>query len=250
MIFKRMLSKEWGFTTILVILGVALCVRLGIWQLDRLEQRRTFNAHVREMWEAEKISLPEEIGRFSLEEMEYRSVVVSGTYDYESQVALRNQYHENRFGYHLLTPLKIGEGIAVLVDRGWIPAEGNELVENWDRYHSGTGYVVISGIIRLGQDQPDVGGRADPTLAPDETYLAFWNNVNIDRLVEQMPYELLDIYVQLDPGNHEDDSFPIPFQPEIKLTEGPHLGYAGQWFTFATILLIGYPFFIKKKEEL
>ena len=41
---------------------------------------------------------------------------------------------------------------------------------------------------------------------------------------------------------------PIPFQPELELTEGPHFGYALQWFTFATILFVGYPFFLRKQE--
>jgi cytochrome oxidase assembly protein ShyY1 len=31
------------------------------------------------------------------------------------------------------------------------------------------------------------------------------------------------------------------------LTDGSHLGYAAQWFTFAGLLLVGYPFFVKKQ---
>jgi surfeit locus 1 family protein len=42
---------------------------------------------------------------------------------------------------------------------------------------------------------------------------------------------------------------PIPYQPAIELTEGPHFGYALQWFTFATILLVGYPFYLRKQGE-
>jgi cytochrome oxidase assembly protein ShyY1 len=55
------------------------------------------------------------------------------------------------------------------------------------------------------------------------------------------------VYVQ--PNEIENDSVPpIPFQPVVELTEGPHFGYALQWFAFATILFVGYPFFLKKQE--
>jgi cytochrome oxidase assembly protein ShyY1 len=38
-----------------VFLGTAVCIRLGIWQLDRLEQRRAFNAQVETMRAAEML---------------------------------------------------------------------------------------------------------------------------------------------------------------------------------------------------
>lgn len=251
-ILKKMASREWRFTTILVFIGVVLCIRLGIWQLDRLEQRRLFNAHVEKMWAAERVKLPDDLveNKISLKEMEYRSITVSGDYDFASEVALRNQYWEDRFGYHLLTPMVIGDGIAVLIDRGWIPAEENENPMNWEKYNSDQ-TEEITGIIRLGQDRPDIGGRPDPTMAPGQKRLDIWNNVNLERISDQVPYELLDVYVQLDEGSGDREySLPIPFQPEIELSEGPHLGYAGQWFTFASILFFGYPVFISKRENL
>lgn len=247
MIFQRMLSREWRITTIIVILGVALCVRLGIWQLDRLEQRKSFNSHVEAMWAATPIILPEEANDFQLDKMEYRAISATGEYDTDFQVALRNQYWKNQYGYHLITPLVIGEGVAVLVDRGWIPAEGNDDPIDWQKYQTDQDTVSVAGIIRLGQEEPDVGGRPDPTLVPGQNRLDFWNNVNLNRLANQIPYDLVGIYIQLDSVDGSDEP-PIPVQPTLDLTEGPHLGYAGQWFTFASILFFGYPFYIRKRE--
>jgi surfeit locus 1 family protein len=62
-----------------------------------------------------------------------------------------------------------------------------------------------------------------------------------------MPYPILPVYVQPDPDPN-DATPPIPFQPEVELTEGSHFGYALQWFTFATILFLGYPFYVRKQE--
>ena len=232
-------------STFFVLAGVALCVRLGFWQLDRLEQRRAFNTHVEAMWAAEPIDL--NVNQDGLTEMEYRLVLVKGEFDFENQIVLRNQYWQNRYGYHLLTPLILYDNTAVLVDRGWIPSEGNNQPNDWrvyDEQLSGR----LTGIIRLGREEPDMGGRPDPTLALNQDRLSLWNNVNIERIEDQLPYDLLDIYVQQDP-NEGDTEPPIPFQPEIEISEGPHLGYAGQWFTFATLLFFGYPFFVNRRSK-
>ena len=44
MLLLKMFQRKWLLLTLLVFAGTALCIRLGIWQLDRLEQRRAFNA--------------------------------------------------------------------------------------------------------------------------------------------------------------------------------------------------------------
>ena len=246
MIFRAMFSRKWMFTTLLVLAGGALCVRLGIWQLDRLEQRRAFNAHVEDMWAADPVVLDGQSTE-DLAAMEYRAVTVSGMYDFEYQVALRNRYFRNEYGYHLLTPLVLDDGSAVLVERGWIPADGNASPADWRKYDQ-TGRVTVQGQIRLGQAVPDLGGVPDPTLTPDQIRLDFWNIVNLERIQNQVPYPLLDIFVQPD-ADPNDSEPPIPYQPEIDLTEGPHFGYALQWFTFATILVAGYPFYLRKQLE-
>ena len=42
MFLLKMFQRKWLLPTLLVFAGTALCIRLGIWQLDRLEQRRAF----------------------------------------------------------------------------------------------------------------------------------------------------------------------------------------------------------------
>lgn len=245
------LSRRWLLTTLLVLLGAAVCIRLGIWQLDRLAQRRAFNAHYLEMRAAEPLRLNGNPG-LDLMQMEYRRVELTGVYDFENQVALRNQYHTlpggvEQYGYHLLTPLRFPDGSGVLVDRGWIPADGNDSPSAWRKYDL-AGTVTLRGMIRLGQSRPALGGVPDPELAEGQSRLEFWNIANVERIRRQIPYPLLDVYIQLDP-EPERTSPPYPYQPAYEISEGPHLGYAGQWFTFAAILLAGYPFFLRKRGK-
>ncbi len=243
MLLLKMFQRRWILTTLLVFAGTALCIRLGIWQLDRLTQRRVFNHQVESRRAMSMLDLnqaqPEDI-----DTMEWRSVQVTGEYDFANQIALRNQYYLDQYGYHLLTPLRF-KGGSVLVDRGWIPADGNSTSADWRKYDE-PGDLHIVGQIRLGQTKPAFGGVAD-ALPANGVKLDLWNNADIERISKQMPYLILEIYVQ-PKVNPDDTEPPIPYQPELELTEGPHAGYAGQWFVFASILFFGYPFFLRKQE--
>ncbi len=248
MFLLKLFRRKWIFATLLVLAGTALCIRLGIWQLDRLAQRRVFNAQVESARAAPVLNLNHGLPN-DIAEMEWRSVKVTGEYDFANQVALRGQYYNSELGYHLLTPLRFspssGSGEAVLVDRGWIPADGNSMPQDWRKYDV-AGPVTVAGQLRLGQTKPALGGVAD-RLPANGARLELWNNADVTHIAPQMPYPILPVYIQ--PKPHANDTNPpIPFQPEVDLTEGPHMGYAIQWFSFATLLFVGYPFFIRKQE--
>lgn len=244
MFLLKMFQRRWLVPTLLVLAGAALCIRLGIWQLDRLEQRRAFNAHFEWARAQPALDLNQEQPS-DIADMEWRPVKVKGEYDFVNQVAVRNQYYGNQYGYHLLTPL-LFDGEAVLVDRGWIPADGNSLPADWRAYDE-PGTVNVSGQIRLGRAKSGLLGVAD-LLPEDGEKLEIWNNADLARIGEQIPYPVLPVYIQPQ-ANVNNTEPPIPFQPEVELTEGPHFGYALQWFTFAAILVVGYPFFLRKQES-
>lgn len=243
-VLRKMLSRKWAVTTLLVFIGSAICIRLGVWQLDRLEQRRAFNAQVESMRAASPLDLNREIPE-NIASMEWRAVTVTGEYDFENQVALRNRVHEGVTGFHLIAPL-LFQGKAVLVNRGWIPAESDSTPEDW-RVFDERGEVKVTGQIRLGQGKPAFGGIPD-ALPVDGTRLEIWNNLDVEKISTQLPYPILNVFIQ--PELEEGDAVPpIPYQPIIELTEGPHFGYALQWFAFATILFIGYPFYLRKQDD-
>jgi surfeit locus 1 family protein len=244
MILGKMFSRKWLLTTLLVFVASAVCIRLGIWQLDRLHQRRIFNAQVESMRAAEALDLNQNVPD-NIDSMEWRALKVIGKYDFENQVALRNQYNDAlEYGYHLITPL-LFDGGAVLVDRGWIPADGNAAPKDWRKYDE-AGPVTVTGQIRISQDKPFYGGVADPELGPGQTRLDLWNNLDLLRISRQIPYLVLPICVQPD-VDANDVQPPIPYQPKLDLTEGPHLGYTIQWFSFATIFVIGYSVYLGKQ---
>lgn len=244
---KRMFRRKWLVTTLLVIAAMGVMIRLGIWQLDRLEKRRAFNARVTAQINQPVLDLNNATRNPDLEQMEYRPVSVQGTYDQKGEIALRNQYWNDQWGVHLVTPLRIsGSDQVVLVDRGWIPGEAYQSGD-WTEFAE-SGQVSVQGIIRLSQSKAELGRRSDPIPQPGEGPLKTWNFVNIPRLAEQLDQPLLPVYIQQAP-EPDWSGLPNRTQPELDLSEGPHMGYALQWFMFAAILGIGYPFYIQRQEK-
>jgi surfeit locus 1 family protein len=238
------LSPRWMLTTLLVLAAMGVLARLGIWQLDRLEKRRAFNARVQAQIDQPPLELSGKALEADLANMEYRQVVVTGAYDHAQEIAIRNQYWQNQWGVHLVTPLKIaGTEQYVLVDRGWIPAEAFKSGD-WSEFAE-PGLVQVSGVIRQSRQKADFGSRADPTPIPGETLNA-WNFVNIESISQQVSYPLLPMYIQQAPDPSW-KGMPYRSQPKLELTEGSHMSYAIQWFTFAAVLGVGYPFFVRRQ---
>jgi surfeit locus 1 family protein len=240
-----MFARKWILATLLVVAGSAGLARLGIWQLDRLTEQRAFNTHYLATSVLPVLTIAS-TPPIDLTQMEYRPVEVVGKYDADHQVVLRNQYHNDQPGYFLLTPLLLSDGTAILIERGWIPAVGNETPLDWHQYDQ-SGTIKVEGILRLGQTQPEIGGVPDPTLAPGQTHLDAWNLVNVERIAQQVPYKMPPVFVQpnLEPDRTQP---PYPYQPDIVIDEGSHFDYAMQWFAFATILFFGYPLIYLRKQ--
>lgn len=238
-------TRRWIFKTIFVLLVMAGMIRLGFWQLDRLEQRRAFNSRVQAQLDQPPLTLSRAALDADLGGMEYRQATASGVYEFSREVALLNQVNENQLGVHLITPLLIeGTDRAVLVDRGWIPAEDYRS-GNWARYQE-PGRVTVNGILRASKERPDFGWRRDPLPAQGGERLTTWKFVNIPALQRQMPYELLPAYLQVSPDPAW-TGLPARFQPKLELSEGPHMGYALQWFTFALVGAVGYLLYARKR---
>ena len=247
--WRSLLSRRWLLWTLLVIAAAAVCVRLGIWQLDRLRQRRVFNSHIYAVQAMPPVQLPADSGLEDLPSMEYRAVTAAGAYDFAYQVAIRNQYNNSQVGYDLVTPLVMQNGEAVLVDRGWIPAGGNDSPAAWHKYDV-PGQVTVKGVIRASQSETAFfGAPTDPTPAPGQKGLDEWIFLNVRRIAQQMPYRVLPVYLQENPDPTRTTP-PVAAQVQLDLSEGPHEGYAIQWFSFAAIMLVGYPFLIRRQENL
>jgi surfeit locus 1 family protein len=251
--FRKIFSRRWLLASVLVLVAAGVMVRLGIWQLDRMSQRQIFNARVQEQVNAEPLVLDKQALQLDLYSLEYRQVTVTGTYLPEDEIVLRNQIWEGEFGTEfgvaLFTPLLIkGTDQAILVERGWIPQQ-NSSQDTRDIYRQ-NGEVTLTGRLRRAETDFNINQwlHPDPELEAGQSRLDTWNNLDLEKLATQMQTPLLPVYLQLITASAP-SSPPYPIQSEVDLSEGPHLGYAIQWFTFAALLLIGYPFYLQRQES-
>jgi surfeit locus 1 family protein len=249
-VYRFLFRPLWILSHIFVIGSVILMVNLGFWQLGRLDERKASNAII---VEAEKPAavpiaelLPEGVdtSAAAVDEASYRSVIVTGVYRVDQQVLIPNRTYNGAAGFWVITPIEQVDGTAVVINRGWIPysftADGP-----WDEFAPPTGTVSVSGMIRPPQVREDSGIVAGPK-DPTEGTLRSLARVDVERLGQQVDEELWPLYVNLQQQQPEQiGQLPVPV-PRPELSEGSHLGYAGQWFIFSTLTIIVYPLLLRR----
>jgi surfeit locus 1 family protein len=72
--------------------------------------------------------------------------------------------------------------------------------------------VEVQGILRSSKTRPSRFAPADPTPSPGQAGVDAWLRVDIDRIQEQVPYQLLPVFVDVeaDPGALGQRRFPRP----------------------------------------
>lgn len=208
-------------------IAIAVCVRLGFWQLSRLNERRAANATA-----AAALALPELDLNATRETaiQPRRHVRVSGEYDHTREVILRAQSDREQPGVTVVTPLRIsGRREAVLVARGFVPAP-DAVTADIDSLRE-PGVVLVEGITL------PLVSRADGGTPLERDGRKTWKTLDRTALSAELPFPLLDVFVL----QTADSS--LPRSPRRlsapPLDDGPHLGYAIQWFAFGVIALVG-----------
>ncbi len=248
LILRTIISRQWLLPTIVVLAGMVFLGRLGCWQLDRLEQRRAANVQLADSLAAMPLVLPDAVLSDDIVSLKNRDVVVSGTFDYayEGQLILQNV--QGRSGVNLLTPLLIegtetpaSRGLAVLVNRGWIPESE---IANQSEFQQ-EGVVTVNGYIGLTQTLTGVDNEnAKPVRGEGE-----WYRVDVEAYETAVPYTLYPFYIMQTPDEEITQEFPLRQAREADLSEGSHLGYALQWFIFSGMLGIIYIIYVNKTLE-
>jgi surfeit locus 1 family protein len=235
---RTLISRRWRWVTLGVIVLSVIMLRLGVWQLDRLGQRRAENARIEQRLNSAPLALTGQ--PLDLVQDEYRRVTVRGTFDHSNSVLLRNRARQGDPGMHLLTPLRIeNSDQAVLVDRGWLPLDATapETRQQFDV----AGTVEIQGIVRAPKTRTSPISAQD--RVPEDGRLDAWYRPDVARIAAQMPYPLLPFYVEAEQPPDQPPGLPRP-DPQIDLSNGPHLNYALQWLAFTITLLGGYAAFV------
>jgi cytochrome oxidase assembly protein ShyY1 len=221
-----------------VLALVLLFVSLGVWQLRRLEERQISNQVGLARATAEPLELTSMVAGAGtdLDTLEYRRATTGGEWDATYEVYVRSQVRDGRSGLWVVTPLVLADGRAVLVNRGWIPAE-------LDRSQASppTGEVAISGVVRASRSRSAFGPEDRPGV---EDTIA---RVDLSVLDAYVPYPLLGVYLEESTPNPT--PWPLRLDDPTFDDEGSHFVYAMQWFSFAGVSLVGYGALIRSRAH-
>jgi surfeit locus 1 family protein len=215
---------------ILISLGAAtLFGRLGVWQLERLGERRAFNALVASRVDSLPVplaGLPADTGL-----ARFRRVRVEGTYDFEHQIVVTGRSRNGSPGVHLLTPLLLqGSDTAVLVHRGWVYSPDATRVElaRWDEAESAS----FEGFVLPFPTAP----REGSPIVPGQPRTLRWLEPTATRDLVPHPLAPFTIVSSAEVGDAATSPARLTVPP---LDEGSHASYAFQWFSFAAIAIVG-----------
>ena len=210
---------------------VALCLRLGFWQLDRAETKANWQQQQQDRAAQAPLSLSEAL---ALTEPGNYPLRVQGRFDNDRVILLDNRVLDRVAGYHVLTPLQSRDGNWVLVNRGWIARGADRDV--LPQIAPISGDVEVEGFTYQYSDRTF-------TLADDDLSSPDWplrlQKIEIDALAEVLGVELAPFEIRTHPDVMLESGEQMPrIWHDPVMGPEKHHGYAVQWFAMATAALL------------
>lgn len=227
MIFAgRKFSPAW-WSILLTIVGMALFVTLGQWQLERAAFKDSVKLKFEQRLTQDYQTLDSDD---DLADVQYRKLKFKGRYQNAHHFLLDNQVHQGRAGYQVITPMLLADSDSILlVNRGWAPwGDSRERMPEIlppQVPDEVMGIAFVPGEPALALGGVKLSGNW-PELIP---------YVDLAALQQQYSQRLLPLVLWLapeQPGAYVRDWDPIWLPPEKSRA------YAVQWFSFAGVALI------------
>lgn len=209
--------------------GVAVLLALGSWQVDRLHWKEALITERAAQLAAPPEPLPAQSDDWRA--WDFRRVTMAGEFRHEEEQLYGVAAVEGRVGHHVLTPLVRADGFALLIDRGWVPADQAHPAARRQGQLEGT--VAITGIARYrGESRP---GWFTPDNQPEQR---LWYSYDLPALEAAVGMELLPVVVEAD-ATPNPGGLPQGGRTNLELPNN-HLQYAITWYGLAGALVAIY----------
>ncbi|CAK7285685.1 Cytochrome oxidase biogenesis protein Surf1, facilitates heme A insertion [Streptomyces misionensis JCM 4497] len=241
--YRFLLSLQWVILTIVAIALIPTMIKLGFWQQHRYEERTARNNLVSAALHAkpvpvEQLSSP---GHAVTRTEKYRTVTATGTFDTEkTEVVRRRTNADGDVGYHVLTPFVLTDGKVLLVNRGWVPADGTQTA--FPKIPAPpAGRTTISGRL-MADETTAASGIKNIKGLPDRMVMLIDSTAEARRLGAQV----LGGYIEQTAPASKGGS---PEQISDPGTEDAPLNYAYmiQWWLFAAAVPVGWWFLLRRE---
>jgi len=207
---------------LLLFVPALICAGLGVWQLDRAEQKRELARQRAERAAAEPLAIGDE--PVDPEAVRHRRVTVRGELEADGQILIDGRRHAGVTGFHVITPLRIaGSERRILVNRGWVAAMTATVP---------TALVTVTGTADV-PSAPALALHSGQDAA--KAWGARWPYLTLPLYAATVSHPLQTVIVLQDPA---DPHGFVREWPRDLPKEGMHIGYALQWFAFSLIGLV------------
>lgn len=245
--YRFLLSRQWVIVTLVAVLLIPVMIQLGFWQLHRHQDRVARNDLVARNLTAAPVPVDRlaREGRAVPREDTWRTVTATGAYEPEREVVVRQRLGaDDKQGYFVVTPLRLTDGSAVLVNRGWVPA-GADLTSFPEVPPPPTGEVTVTG--RLRPDETTGSGIRDKEGLPDRQVMLI---NSADQAADGLPGPVLGGFVELvgtspRPAGKQPEPVSEPDHSSI----GVHIAYAIQWWLFAAAVPLGWWTLVRRERR-
>ena len=222
---------------VLLVAALVVCLimlRLGVWQLDRAQQKQLILDQATAQTLLPPVSLDTLLAEkdpSDIASLTFRQVVVVGRYLADHSIFIDNQVVNSRVGYWLMTPFRNNAGATLMVKRGWLPV--------------GISRDVLPTINTPGGEQKLVGRLVNPVSSPplwDPQYPVskgrVWQYLPLPQFEQQTGLSILPLVLELAPDSNAGDGLLRQWLNLDEKSVAKHNGYAFQWFAMAATFFV------------
>lgn len=205
--------RRYLFPLILGVLGCAILISLGVWQLQRMAWKEAMLVDIQRSIEGAPVPLPAAVDP----SMKYLPVTVSGTTTGQ-EIDVLSGTRESGGGYQVVSGLVLDDGRRILLDRGFV---------DQDHKHDPRPPVGLTVAGNLHWPQEKGSATPDPNLDAN-----IWFARDVPAMAAQLD-TLPILVVAAEVAGDAQGVKPIPVA--IEGIPNNHLSYAVQWFMIAAV---------------
>lgn len=242
--YRFLATPRWLGLAALAIAVSTVMAGLGQWQLQRYQERAATNARI----DAAAAAVPVPVGTVLPAPgigggaappagAAWTRVTVTGVYDTEREVLARGRTVDGRVGFEVVTPLRLPDGSAVLVDRGWVPATGATATARPQVPPAPGGQVTVVGPVHLSESNGrpvEQVGRAGAQV----------RRIDVTQIARELSYPVYGAYLLADPVGPGFTAVPVRRENSWQ-----NAAYVIQWWLLAGLTLVGFGYLARREAH-
>lgn len=231
---ETMSAGRFWFALGACLIGIAILVGLGTWQVERLYWKEAMIERIDARIHAPPVDFDALKTRFATTgDVDYTPVKLTGHFLHEEERYFLSTF-EGQAGWNVFTPLLVDEGELIFVNRGFVPYELRDPARRPEGLTQGV--VAIEGLARNAQDEKP--GYFVPENDP-EGDIFYWRD--LPAMAAGLPAEarardLLPFSVDAGPTPGA-QTYPVGGTTVVSIPNN-HLQYAITWYGIAIVLAV------------